>query len=57
MKQAKVENYRARSAFKLIELDDKYHFLKPSSIVVCVRKFMIICTSVCIAHVGHMYMK
>jgi 23S rRNA (uridine2552-2'-O)-methyltransferase len=34
VKQAKVENYRARSAFKLIELDDKYHFLKPSSIVI-----------------------
>ena len=34
MKQAKRDSYRARSAYKLIELDDKYQFLKPSSIVV-----------------------
>lgn len=31
---AKQEGYRARSAFKLIELDDKFHFLKPGKRVV-----------------------
>ncbi len=32
--QAKREGYRSRAAFKLIEMDDKYHFLKPSMTVV-----------------------
>ena len=31
---AKKEGYRARSAFKLIELDDKFGFLKPGKCVV-----------------------
>ena len=31
---AKQEGYRARSAFKLIELDDKFHFLKKGACVV-----------------------
>lgn len=31
---AKKEGYRARSAFKLIELDDKFHFLAPGKRVV-----------------------
>ncbi len=31
---AKKEGYRARSAFKLIELDDKFHFLKQGKRVV-----------------------
>ncbi len=31
---AKQEGYRARSAFKLIELDDKFHFLAPGKRVV-----------------------
>jgi 23S rRNA (uridine2552-2'-O)-methyltransferase len=32
--QAKREGYRSRAAFKLIEIDDKYHFLKPGKCVV-----------------------
>jgi 23S rRNA (uridine2552-2'-O)-methyltransferase len=32
--QAKREGYRSRAAFKLIEIDDKYHFLKPGITVV-----------------------
>ena len=34
VKQANVEQYRSRSAYKLIELDDKFHFLRRRSIVV-----------------------
>jgi len=32
--EAKRRGYRSRSAFKLIELDDKYHFLKPGGRIV-----------------------
>jgi 23S rRNA (uridine2552-2'-O)-methyltransferase len=32
--QAKREGYRSRAAYKLIEIDDKYHFLKPGLSVV-----------------------
>jgi 23S rRNA (uridine2552-2'-O)-methyltransferase len=32
--QARREGWRSRAAFKLIEIDDKYHFLKPGIIVV-----------------------
>src|SRR5580692_3868447 len=32
--QAKREGYRSRAAYKLIELDDKYHFLKGGMTVV-----------------------
>lgn len=32
--RAKAEGYRGRAAFKLIELDDKYRFLKPGARVV-----------------------
>jgi 23S rRNA (uridine2552-2'-O)-methyltransferase len=32
--QAKREGYRSRAAYKLIEIDDKYHFLKPGMTVV-----------------------
>lgn len=32
--RAKAEGYRGRAAFKLIELDDKYHFLRPGARVV-----------------------
>jgi len=34
VKKAKFENYRARSAFKLIEIDDKHHILKPGFTVI-----------------------
>lgn len=30
----RYDDYRARSAYKLVELDDKYKFLKPGSIVI-----------------------
>src|SRR5580704_14116138 len=32
--QAKREGYRSRAAFKLVEIDDKYHLLKPGVTVV-----------------------
>jgi len=32
--QAKRDGYRSRAAYKLIEIDDKYHFLKPGQSVV-----------------------
>jgi 23S rRNA (uridine2552-2'-O)-methyltransferase len=32
--QAKREGYRSRAAFKLVEIDDKYHLLKPGMTVV-----------------------
>ena len=35
MHQALRDGYRCRSAYKLLEMDDKYHFLNPGSIVVC----------------------
>src|SRR6266481_1462172 len=32
--QARREGLRSRAAYKLVEIDDKYHFLKPGMIVV-----------------------
>src|SRR5437899_10436030 len=32
--QAKRDGYRSRAAYKLLEIDDKYHFLKPRQTVV-----------------------
>jgi 23S rRNA (uridine2552-2'-O)-methyltransferase len=32
--EARKQGYRSRAAFKLIEIDDKYHFLKPGGRVV-----------------------
>jgi 23S rRNA (uridine2552-2'-O)-methyltransferase len=34
VKRAKAEGYRGRAAFKLLELDEKFHFLKPGARVV-----------------------
>src|SRR4029078_11451912 len=34
VEEAKKRGYRSRAAFKLIEIDDKYRFLKPGMIVV-----------------------
>src|SRR3981081_3519308 len=31
--EAKAKGYRSRAAFKLIELDDKFHFIKPGALV------------------------
>lgn len=31
--QSKKDGYRSRSAYKLIEIDDKFHILKPGSVV------------------------
>lgn len=34
VKKALEDNYRCRSAYKLIELDDRFHFLKPGRVVI-----------------------
>ena len=34
VKRAKDEGFRGRAAFKILELDEKYHFLKPGARVV-----------------------
>ncbi|MBK1634545.1 RlmE family RNA methyltransferase [Rhodovulum adriaticum] len=34
VKRARAEGYRGRAAFKILELDEKYHFLKPGGRVV-----------------------
>ena len=34
MKKALEDNYRCRSAYKLIELDDRFNFLKPGRVVI-----------------------
>ena len=35
MHRALRDGYRCRSAYKLLKMDDKYHFLNPGSRVVC----------------------
>lgn len=34
VEKAKMMNYRCRSAFKLLEIDDKYHIIKPGDTVI-----------------------
>jgi 23S rRNA (uridine2552-2'-O)-methyltransferase len=34
VEEAKRQGYRSRAAFKLLEIDDKYHILKPGRIVI-----------------------
>ncbi|MBN2905413.1 MAG: RlmE family RNA methyltransferase [Rhodobacteraceae bacterium] len=34
VKRAKAEGYRGRAAFKILELDDRFHFLRPGARVV-----------------------
>ena len=34
VKRSRYENFRARSAFKLIEIDEKYNIIKPGYIVI-----------------------
>lgn len=34
VKKALEDNYRCRSAYKLIELDDRFHFLRPGRVVI-----------------------
>lgn len=34
MKKALEDNYLCRSAYKLIELDDRFHFLQPGRVVI-----------------------
>lgn len=34
VKKALEDNYRCRSAYKLIELDDRFHFLRPGKVVI-----------------------
>lgn len=34
VKQARAENYRCRSVFKLLEIDDKYHLLHKGAVVI-----------------------
>ena len=36
--QAKRDGYRSRAAYKLIEIDERYHFLKPGQRVVDPRR-------------------
>lgn len=33
VKKRRMENYRCRSAYKLIEIDDRFQFLRPASII------------------------
>lgn len=46
VKQATLEQYRSRSAYKLIELDDKFHFLQKGSIVVSIFYERIVHTAI-----------
>lgn len=34
VEKAKMMNYRCRSAFKLLEIDEKYHIIKPGDTVI-----------------------
>ncbi len=34
VRRARVEGYRSRASFKLLEIDDKYHLIKPAATIV-----------------------
>jgi 23S rRNA (uridine2552-2'-O)-methyltransferase len=34
VEEAKRQGYRSRAAFKLIEIDDKHHLMKPGSVAI-----------------------
>lgn len=34
VKRSRYENYRARSAFKLIQIDEKYNIIRPGNLVI-----------------------
>lgn len=40
VRQAQIEGYRCRSAYKLLEIDQKHKLLKKGSVVVCALLYL-----------------